>query len=66
MCERKCWNTSTTNCEGYGTVWMAERLSLDLHAVSVPLVFSYSFVGDEANTENIAFQMVIIPKWTEV
>lgn len=66
MCERKCWNTSTTNCEGYGTVWTAERLSLDLHADSISLVFSYLFVGDEANTENIAFQMVIIPKWTEV
>lgn len=48
MCERKCWNTSTTNCEGYGSVWMAEWLSLDLHAVSFSLVFSYSFLGDEA------------------
>jgi len=56
--ERKCWNTSTTNCEGYVTVWTAERLSLDLHTDSITLVFSYLFVGDEANTQNIAlFQM---------
>lgn len=52
MCERKCWNTSTTNCEGYGSVWMAEWLSLDLHAVSFSLVFSCSFLDDEVKKIN--------------
>lgn len=66
MCEKTLWNnTSTANCESYSAV-DGQATTVRPACCQYFYFLFYSFVGDEANTENIAFQVVVVVKWMEL